>query len=198
MEVRNVRIALGSDHAGFRLKEEVAGMLREMGHEPLDLGTYSDESVDYPDFALKVAESILAGEAVLGILVCGTGLGMAMSANKVPGIRAAAVSDTFSARAAREHNDANVLCIGARVVGKRPRPRPGQRLPVSASFEGGRHVRRVGKIEGHREEVWGCTLNGRRTRGVTGRSLDLDRIKQEAYRRRPRGSWRPPNCGPAR
>ena len=108
-----MKIALGSDHAGFRLKEEVAEMLKEMGHEPLNLGTFSDESVDYPDFAVKVAEAVLDGQAGAGILVCGTGLGMAMSANKVPGIRAAAVSDTFSARAAREHNDANVLCIGA-------------------------------------------------------------------------------------
>lgn len=141
-----MRIALGSDHAGFRLKEEVAGMVREMGHEPIDLGTYSDESVDYPDFAVKVAESILAGDADLGILVCGTGLGMAMSANKVPGIRAAAVSDTFSARATREHNDANVLCIGARVVGS-GLARDLVSAFLGASFEGGRHVRRVEKIK---------------------------------------------------
>jgi ribose 5-phosphate isomerase B len=146
MEVSKMRIALGSDHAGFRLKEEVAGMVREMGHEPIDLGTYSDESVDYPDFAVKVAESILAGDADLGILVCGTGLGMAMSANKVPGIRAAAVSDTFSARATREHNDANVLCIGARVVGS-GLARDLVSAFLGASFEGGRHVRRVEKMK---------------------------------------------------
>ncbi|MGI6633371.1 MAG: ribose 5-phosphate isomerase B [Bacillota bacterium] len=140
-----MKIALGSDHAGFRLKEEVAAMLREMGHEPLNLGTYSEESVDYPDFAVKVAESILAGDAELGVLVCGTGLGMSISANKVPGIRAAAVSDTFSARLTREHNNANVLCIGARVVGS-GLAEDIVRAFVSASFQGGRHERRVKKM----------------------------------------------------
>ncbi|HHX28583.1 MAG: ribose 5-phosphate isomerase B [Bacillota bacterium] len=140
-----MKIALGSDHAGFRLKEEVAEMLKEMGHEPLNLGTFSDESVDYPDFAVKVAEAVLDGQAGAGILVCGTGLGMAMSANKVPGIRAAAVSDTFSARAAREHNDANVLCIGARVVGS-GLARDIVTAFVSSSFLGGRHARRVAKM----------------------------------------------------
>ncbi len=140
-----MKIALGSDHAGYRLKEEVAELIREMGHEPLNMGTDSEESVDYPDFAVKVAEAVLAGEAPIGILVCGTGLGMAMSANKVPGIRAAAVSDTFSAHAAREHNDANILCIGTRVVGT-GLARDIVRTFVSATFEGGRHQRRVGKI----------------------------------------------------
>jgi ribose 5-phosphate isomerase B len=145
MEGDSMKIALGSDHAGFRLKEEVAEMLKEMGHEPLNLGTFSDESVDYPDFAVKVAEAVLDGQAGAGILVCGTGLGMAMSANKVPGIRAAAVSDTFSARAAREHNDANVLCIGARVVGS-GLARDIVTAFVSSSFLGGRHARRVAKM----------------------------------------------------
>lgn len=140
-----MKIALGSDHAGYRLKKEVAELLREMGHEPLNLGTDSEESVDYPDFAVKVAEAVLAREAHIGILVCGTGLGMAMSANKVPGIRAAVASDTFSAHAAREHNDANILCIGARVVGI-GLARDIVSAFVNASFEGGRHQRRVGKI----------------------------------------------------
>jgi ribose 5-phosphate isomerase B len=145
MEVVRMKIALGSDHAGYRLKKEVAELLREMGHEPLNLGTDSEESVDYPDFAVKVAEAVLAREAHIGILVCGTGLGMAMSANKVPGIRAAVASDTFSAHAAREHNDANILCIGARVVGI-GLARDIVSAFVNASFEGGRHQRRVGKI----------------------------------------------------
>lgn len=140
-----MKVALGSDHAGFRLKEEVASMLGEMGHEAVDLGTFSEESVDYPDFAVKVSEAILSGRAALGVLVCGTGIGMAMSANKVPGIRAAAVSDTFSARLTREHNDANILCLGARVVGS-GLARDIVQAFLGASFQGGRHTGRVRKM----------------------------------------------------
>lgn len=141
-----MKIALGSDHAGFRLKEEVASMLSEMGHEPVNLGTFSEDSVDYPDFALKVAELVLSRGAELGVLVCGTGQGMAISANKVPGIRAAVAGDAYSARLAREHNNANVLCIGARVVGSGLAGDIVQAF-VGASFQGGRHDRRVKKIE---------------------------------------------------
>lgn len=140
-----MKIAIGSDHAGFRLKEEVAVMLGEMGHEPVNLGTFSEDSVDYPDFASKVAEAVQTGGAEIGVLVCGTGQGMAMVANKVPGVRAAVVSDTFSAHLTREHNDANVLCIGARVVGS-GLARDIVQAFVGASFQGGRHGRRVQKI----------------------------------------------------
>ncbi|HHT85227.1 MAG: ribose 5-phosphate isomerase B [Bacillota bacterium] len=140
-----MKIAVGSDHAGYRLKGEVAALIQELGHEVSDLGTHSEESVDYPDFAVKVARAVTGGEADLGILVCGTGLGMAIAANKVKGIRAVTCGDTFSARASREHNDANVLCIGARVTGG------GLALEIvktwsESEFQGGRHARRVQKI----------------------------------------------------
>lgn len=140
-----MKIAIGSDHAGYRLKGDVVALLEDLGHCAIDLGTYAEESVDYPEFAEKVAKAVSQGEADLGILVCGTGLGMAIAANKVRGIRAVTCGDTFSARASREHNDANVLCIGARVTGG------GLALDIvrvwlESCFEGGRHQRRVSKI----------------------------------------------------
>ncbi|HHY12797.1 MAG TPA: ribose 5-phosphate isomerase B [Firmicutes bacterium] len=140
-----MKIAIGSDHAGYRLKGEVAALAKKLGNQVLDLGTHSEESVDYPDFAVKVAQAVSRGEAGLGILVCGTGLGMAIAANKVRGIRAVTCGDTFSARASREHNNANVLCIGARVTGG------GLALDIvriwlESEFQGGRHQRRVSKI----------------------------------------------------
>lgn len=141
-----MRIVLGSDHAGYRLKGELLDYVGELGYEVLDVGTYSEESCDYPDFARAAAQKILEGQAQIGILVCGTGLGMAISANKFKGIRAVTCGDTFSAHSAREHNDANVLCLGARVIG------PGLakdivKVFLSASFLGGRHLRRVQKID---------------------------------------------------
>ncbi|HHX09966.1 MAG TPA: ribose 5-phosphate isomerase B [Firmicutes bacterium] len=140
-----MKVAIGSDHAGYRQKGEVAALIKDLGHEVTDFGTHSEESVDYPDFALRVAQAVSQGEADLGVLVCGTGLGMAIAANKVKGIRAVTCGDTFSARASREHNDANVLCIGARVTGG------GLALDIvktwlESEFQGGRHVRRVNKI----------------------------------------------------
>jgi len=139
-----LKIAIGSDHAGYALKEELREWLSE-ANDVLDMGTDSEQSVHYPDFARKVCEAVRAKEAELGILVCGTGLGMAISANKFPGIRAVVCSDPFSARMGREHNDANVLCIGARVVG------PGLAADIvsaflSGKFAGGRHSIRVQKI----------------------------------------------------
>jgi ribose 5-phosphate isomerase B len=141
-----MRIALGADHGGVDLKDSLAQHLRDAGHSVADLGTHGGESVDYPDFGRAVAEAIAGGTADRGILVCGTGQGMAMTANKVRGVRAGVVSDTFSARMIVEHNNAQVLSLGARVVG------PGLAETIvdaflSASFEGGRHARRVGKIE---------------------------------------------------
>lgn len=138
-------IAVGCDHGGFDLKEAVIEVLRQEGHEVRDFGTMSRESVDYPDFARAVAGAVAAGEAGLGVLMCGTGIGVSITANKVPGIRAALCAEPYSARMARQHNDANVLCMGARVVG------PGLaqdivRAFLSARFEGGRHARRVDKI----------------------------------------------------
>ncbi|HIQ05198.1 MAG TPA: ribose 5-phosphate isomerase B [Anaerolineae bacterium] len=136
---------MGSDHAGFSLKQEVVAWLEAQGYEVSDLGIDSLESVDYPDFARPVAEAVAAGKADRGILICGTGIGMSMTANKVPGIRAALCTDPYMARMSRLHNDANVLCMGGRVVGV------GLALDIvetwlATEFEGGRHARRVGKI----------------------------------------------------
>jgi len=141
-----MRIAIGSDHAGFGLKEVVRAHLGAAGHEVQDLGTHSTDSVDYPDFAHQVAQAVASGEVDRGMLVCGTGQGMAMAANKVEGVRAGVCSDVFSARGTRAHNDANVLCLGERVVGA------GLAIEIvdtwmSTGFEGGRHQRRVDKIQ---------------------------------------------------
>ncbi len=141
-----MRILIASDHAGFELKGLLAGHAREAGHEVLDLGTGTPESVDYPDFAHELARRLLAGEGVLGVLVCGTGIGMSITANRHCGVRAALCHDAFTAELARRHNDANVLCMGGRTTG------PGvavQMLDIflATPFEGGRHQRRVEKIE---------------------------------------------------
>ena len=139
------RIALGADHAGFHAKELIKKFLAAQGYEFDDVGTASEESVDYPDFARQVAERVAAGRAQLGILTCGTGIGMSITANKVPGVRAALAHDIMTAHMAREHNDANVLTIGARVVPEE------QTIAIvreflNTSFAGGRHQRRVDKI----------------------------------------------------
>jgi len=140
-----MKIAVGSDHAGFALKEAIARHLRAAGHEIADCGTFSEESVDYPDFAVAVGRRVAAGESERGILVCGTGIGICMAANKVPGVRAATVHDRYTAAMSREHNDANVLCLGARVLEERV----GVELAeywLTVPFAGGRHERRVAKI----------------------------------------------------
>jgi ribose 5-phosphate isomerase B len=139
------RIALGADHAGFHAKEIIRKFLAEQGYDVEDLGTQSDESVDYPDFARQVAERVASGGAQIGILTCGTGIGMAMTANKVPGIRAATAHDTMTASLAREHNDANVLTLGGRVVTDESAVAI-VRAFLEAQFAGGRHQRRVDKI----------------------------------------------------
>lgn len=138
-------IAIGSDHAGYRLKAQVVKFLQEKGYEFKDLGTCEECSVDYPDYGLAVAEAVKAGECDKGIVICGTGIGISISANKVPGIRAALCTDSFMARMSREHNDANVLALGERVVGE------GLALDIveawlSTEFLGGRHGTRVNKI----------------------------------------------------
>ena len=112
-----MRIAIGSDHGGFALKEEIIQHLKSLGHEVTDFGCFEESSCDYPVYSKKVCEEIREQHSELGILVCGTGIGMSMAANKEPGIRAALCHDVFSAKATREHNDANILCMGARVVG---------------------------------------------------------------------------------
>ena len=138
-----MKIVIGSDHGGFELKQEVMDHLKKRGIEIIDVGCYSAESCDYPVYAKPVTEAIQNGDADLGILICGTGIGMSMAANKEKGIRAALCHDTFSAKATREHNNANILCMGARVVG------PGLALMIIDTFidtpfsNDERHIRRI-------------------------------------------------------
>jgi ribose 5-phosphate isomerase B len=139
-------ILIASDHAAFELKQHLVHFLKEMHHEIIDLGADGLESVDYPDFAHRLAEGVIRGDAVQGILICGTGLGMSMSANRHAGIRAALCHDAYTASMARRHNDANVLCLGARVLGVGVAEQV-VRVFLSTPFEGGRHQRRVDKIE---------------------------------------------------
>ena len=139
------RVAVACDHGGLDLKELLVGKLREWKYEVTDFGVHRPESVDYPDYAVLVARAVSDGETDLGVLVCGTGIGMSIAANKVRGIRAALAGDELSARMAREHNDANVLCLGGRIVG--PDLAVAMlRAWLDARFEGGRHQRRIDKI----------------------------------------------------
>jgi ribose 5-phosphate isomerase B len=140
-----MRIALGADHAGVALKREIARLLDERGIAYTDFGTHSIDSVDYPDFAALVGREVASGKFDRGILVCGTGIGMAMAANKIPGVRAAAPGDETAARLAREHNDANVLALGERLIGVEV-ARDIVTMFLKAPFNGGRHERRVNKI----------------------------------------------------
>ena len=139
------RIAAGSDHAGLRLKNELVELLTSLGHEVDDLGTHSGESVDYPDYGAAVGRAVASKSADLGLCVCGSGIGIAMAANKVAGVRAATVHDVTSGRLAREHNDANVICIGERLTG--PQVAADALVAfLNASFQGGRHQQRVDKL----------------------------------------------------
>ena len=140
-----MKIAIGCDHGGFELKNAISAHLKEHGFEITDFGITENKPVDYPEIALKVASSVAAGENKLGILVCGTGIGMSLAANKVKGIRAAACSDHYSAKYTRLHNDANILCLGGRVVGAGTALELAD-LFVDTKFEGGRHQRRVNMI----------------------------------------------------
>ncbi|NLX17954.1 MAG: ribose 5-phosphate isomerase B [Desulfobulbus sp.] len=135
-------VAIGCDHGGFPLKRHIVATLENLGHEILDVGCYSEESVDYPHYATAVCQAILDGNAHRGILICGTGIGMSIAANRYPSIRAALCHEAFTAKMSREHNDANVLCLGARVLGV------GIALDIvttwlAAHFAGGRHLRRI-------------------------------------------------------
>ncbi|HET9855392.1 MAG TPA: ribose 5-phosphate isomerase B [Methylomirabilota bacterium] len=138
-------IALGADHAGYELKEALKGWLINHGLQVLDLGTHSTQSVDYPDYAALVGESVADHKVECGLLVCGTGIGMAMAANKVPGVRAALCGDLYTARLSREHNDANVLVLGGRLLGADMAADILQAW-LETDFAGGRHARRVEKI----------------------------------------------------
>ncbi|MBR4550567.1 MAG: ribose 5-phosphate isomerase B [Oscillospiraceae bacterium] len=141
-------LAIGSDHGGFALKQAIMKHLEERGLAYRDYGTYSEASCDYPDFGRAVAQAVAAGEAEYGIIICGTGIGISITANKVPGIRAALCGDCFSAEATRSHNDANILALGARVVGE------GLAIKIVDTFldtpfsNDERHIRRIRKIEG--------------------------------------------------
>ena len=139
------RIAVGSDHAGFHLKQRLAEELRGLGHEVLDLGTDSTDRVDYPDFGEAVGRAVVDGEADAGVCVCGSGMGIAMAANKVAGVRAATVHDALSAGLARQHNDANVICMGERLIAEEAAVEA-LRAWLDAEFEGGRHEGRVAKL----------------------------------------------------
>ncbi len=140
------RIAVGCDHAGYLLKTELIGHLQGGGHEVLDLGTDSTDRVDYPDFGAAVGRAVAGGEAELGLCICGSGIGIAMAAGKIPGIRAATVHDVTSAHLAREHNNANVVCMGARLIGPEVAPEALDAF-LAATFQEGRHTARVAKID---------------------------------------------------
>ncbi|MDV2684524.1 ribose 5-phosphate isomerase B [Alkalihalophilus lindianensis] len=140
-----MKVAIGSDHGGVNIKEEIKQQMEEMGIEFDDVGCECDTSVDYPDYAIPVAEKVAKGEVDRGILVCGTGIGMSIAANKVKGIRCALVHDTFSAKATREHNNSNVLAMGERVIGA-GLAREIAKIWLETEYEGGRHERRVSKI----------------------------------------------------
>ncbi|MBB6450472.1 ribose 5-phosphate isomerase B [Geomicrobium halophilum] len=146
-----MKIIVGSDHAGWSLKKEILPLLEELEIEYKDVGTDCADSVDYPDFAQPVAKQVASGEFDYGVLICGTGIGMSITANKVPGIRCALVNDMFSAEMSRRHNNANVLAIGERVIG------PGLAKAIvekwlTTEFEGGRHGKRVEKMMGTESE----------------------------------------------
>jgi ribose 5-phosphate isomerase B len=144
-------IGLACDHGGFELKEELKVFLKSSGLEAIDFGTFDETSVDYPDFGILLAQKVSKGELKRGILICGTGIGMSIVANKFPGVRAALVNDLYSARCSREHNDSNVLVIGGRVVGKEL-AKEIARVWLNTSFAGGRHQKRLEKIEALEKE----------------------------------------------
>ena len=140
-----MKIAIGSDHRGFEVKRRVVAALAKLGHEVHDVGTHGRESVDYPDFAFQVATAVSSGQADRGILICGTGIGMCIAANKVAGVRAAPCHDSITAEMSRRHNNANVLCLSADLLGDELIDRT-VRIWLETEFEGGRHARRVDKI----------------------------------------------------
>ncbi len=140
------RIAVGCDHAGFHLKSTLVTHLKEAGHEVVDCGTTSTDRVDYPDFGAAVGQAVARGDAECGVCVCGSGIGIAMAANKVSGIRAATVHDVTSAQLSKQHNDANVICFGERLIGDIVALQALDAY-LAAEFEGGRHAQRVAKLD---------------------------------------------------
>ena len=140
------RIALSSDHAGYQLKQELLQFLKELDYEAIDLGTDSEESVDYPDFGEAMGRAVADGQADLGVSICGSGIGIGMAANKVAGARAATVHNVKSAELARAHNDANIICLGARLLKART-AKKAVKVFLETDFEGGRHQARVKKLD---------------------------------------------------
>ena len=140
-----MKIAIGSDHRGFDAKRHLVALLQQLGHEVLDVGPEGRDSVDYPDYAFQVAQAVSEGKVERGILICGTGIGMCIAANKVHGVRAAPCHDSITAEMSRRHNDANVLCLSADLLGEELIDRM-VRIWLETEFEGGRHARRVEKI----------------------------------------------------
>ncbi len=149
-----MKIAIGSDHRGFDAKERVVALLRQLNHEVVDLGTGSRDSCDYPDFSFAVARTVAGHEADRGVLLCGSGVGVSITANKVAGVRAALCHDELTAEMSRRHNDANVLCLPADLIGDALMKRMVE-VWLATDFEGGRHSRRVNKIIGYEKEH-GC------------------------------------------
>jgi ribose 5-phosphate isomerase B len=145
-----MRIAIGCDHRGLNLKRAIAELLSELGHECEDFGCYDTTSVDYPDIARQAAQALAQGHVEHAILICGTGIGMSIASNKVPGVRAARCQDTFSAQRSRAHNDANVLCLGEEIVGE-GLAKDIVTAYLSTDFEGDRHARRLEKIQASEE-----------------------------------------------
>ncbi|MGC8721858.1 MAG: ribose 5-phosphate isomerase B [Caldisericaceae bacterium] len=143
-----MKMAIGSDHAGFRLKEIIKEYLIKLNYSVEDFGTHSEDRVDYPDYAFPVAEAVARGDFDVGILICGTGIGMSITANKVKGIRASLCNDIYTAHAAKEHNDANILCMGGRVIGDEV-AKEIVNTWLNAKFEGGRHSQRLSKISNY-------------------------------------------------
>jgi ribose 5-phosphate isomerase B len=147
-----MRIAVGTDHRGFAVRARIVELLRRLGHEVEDMGTFSDEAVDYPDIAASVARKVSRGEVDRGVLMCGTGLGVSITANKFKGVRAAPCHDDLTAEMSRRHNDSNILCLSADLLGERLIDRMIE-LWLSTPFEGGRHARRIAKIADLEREV---------------------------------------------
>jgi ribose 5-phosphate isomerase B len=147
-----MKISLGSDHAGFELKEDLRGYLAEQKVEVIDLGVYNEEPVDYPDIGASVAQKVSRGEVDRGILICGSGIGMSIVANRFPGVRAALCHDLYTARISREHNDANLLILGGRLIGK-GLAREILKVWLETGFQGGRHQRRLEKIRALEEKI---------------------------------------------
>jgi ribose 5-phosphate isomerase B len=140
-----MKIAVGSDHRGYEVKRRIVSLLGRLGHDVVDVGPPGPESVDYPDFAIEVAKRVSGGQAERGILICGTGIGMCIAANKVPGVRAAPCHDSITAEMSRRHNNSNILCLSADLLGAELVDRM-VRIWLETEFEGGRHARRVDKI----------------------------------------------------